>query len=42
MTLQLIIQIMQPGNQALLKNIIREMIADEELSYDLEGKLKLS
>lgn len=42
MTLQLIIQIMQPANQALLKNIIREMIADEVLSYDSEGKLKLS
>ena len=42
MTLQLIIQIMQPANQALLKDIIREMIADEELAYDSEGKLKLS
>lgn len=42
MTLQLIIQIMQPANQVLLKDIIREMIADEELAYDSEGKLKLS
>ncbi len=42
MTLQLIIQIMQPANQAFLKDIIREMIADEELAYDPEGKLKLS
>lgn len=41
MSLQLITQIMQPPNQQIFKDIIREMIANESISYDLEGKLEL-
>ncbi|MES2520006.1 MAG: ATP-dependent DNA helicase RecQ [Bacteroidota bacterium] len=39
MSLQLITQIMQPSNQAKFQAMIREMIANEEVRYDDEGKL---
>lgn len=42
MSLSLIVQIMQPINEALFREILREMIGEGILSYDFEGNLVLS
>jgi ATP-dependent DNA helicase RecQ len=39
MSLSLIIQIMQPLNQSKFQGIVREMISNEEISFDEEGRL---
>jgi hypothetical protein len=41
MNLQLITQIMQPVNQSKFQEIIREMIGNEEVKFDEEGRLSL-
>ncbi|MCU0468654.1 MAG: RecQ family ATP-dependent DNA helicase [Arcicella sp.] len=41
MSLTLITQIIQPTNQVSFQEIIREMIANEEVKYDAEGRLML-
>jgi ATP-dependent DNA helicase RecQ len=41
MSLTLITQIIQPTNQVSFQEIIREMIANEEIKYDAEGRLML-
>jgi ATP-dependent DNA helicase RecQ len=41
MSLPLITQIMQPLNQLKFQEIIREMIENEEIRYDTEGRLHL-
>lgn len=41
MSLTLITQIIQPTNQVSFQGIIREMIANEEIKYDAEGRLML-
>ena len=42
MSLSLIVQIMQPINEALFREILREMIGEGIVSYDFEGNLVLS
>jgi len=41
MSLSLIIQIIQPVNQSKFQGIIREMVGNEEISFDEEGRLIL-
>jgi ATP-dependent DNA helicase RecQ len=41
MSLPLITQIMQPLNQSKFQEIIREMIGNEEVRFDDEGRLGL-
>jgi ATP-dependent DNA helicase RecQ len=41
MSLPLITQVMQPVNQSKFQEIIREMVENEEIRFDEEGRLEV-